>query len=272
MPITDIAALLLGIGIAVAVAAVATGITKNTDDSMRWEGGVALGFSALILLGPFWIAQAVCTVLSTLDDGGLSPWWLWAWLFAAPAFGASPPMMALIGPLKRLRPKHSEPGDQLTRVQFLADQAWSATAAGPGWELRRTPPLPELWPPVAGGSATWFCYAQRDNHAQRDNSPATVEVAAPWARIELAVGDPAAPVVHRVTDHVAPMGVQAIHPLSADSLRIKGPTQAALVDAVHRGDPDGVLATALQQWRSLDGLIATHPSVAGRMPPLPDQA
>lgn len=264
MPITDIAALLLGLGIAVAVAAVAAGITKKTDESMRWEGGVALGFSALIMLGPFWIAQAVCTVISTIDDGGLSPWWLWAWLFAAPAFGASPPMVALIGRLNRLRPRSSERLNPLPRVQFLADQAWADTAAEPGWELRRTPPLPELWPPTAGGPVSWFCYAERDD------TPAAIEVSAPFARIELAVGAPD-PVVHRITDRVESLGPQGIHPLSPDALRASGPTHLSLVEAIRRGDPAGVLATALQQWRALNGLVAAHPSVAVRLPPLHSQ-
>jgi hypothetical protein len=74
--------------------------------------------------------------------------------------------------------------------------------------------------------------------------------------------------VHRLTEEVHSLGPQAITPLSADILGTQGPTQVSLVDAVRRGDPAGVLATTLQQWRALNGLIATHPSVATRLPPL----
>jgi hypothetical protein len=37
--------------------------------------GVAVGFTAAIFLGPFWIAQAVLTVLATLDDVGMATGW-----------------------------------------------------------------------------------------------------------------------------------------------------------------------------------------------------
>ena len=260
MPLTDIAALLLGIVIAAVVAAVAGEITRSTDDSMRWEGGFALGLSALVVLGPLWLAQAACTVFSTIDDTGVPPWWLWAWLFVAPALGASPPAVRLSGRLKGLRTRTSRPENRLPRVKFLTDQAWADTGAEPAWELRRTPPLPESWPPVAGGPVSWFCYAERTD------TPATIVVAAPWARIDMA--DPSAePVVHRITGQVEPLGLQGIQPLSPESLRSKGPTQLALVDAVGRGDPDGALAGALRQWRALNGLISAHPAVATRMPP-----
>lgn len=101
MPVKDIVALLLGLGIAIVVAALATGIRDSSDESMRWEGGVAVGFTALIFLGPFWIAQAVFTVLATLDGSGVPPGWLWAWLFSAPLIGASPPASGLVRLLKR---------------------------------------------------------------------------------------------------------------------------------------------------------------------------
>ena len=103
MPIKDIAALLLGFGIAIAVAVLADGIRHTSDKSMRWEGGVAVGFTAMIFLGPFWIAQAVLTVLATFDERGIAPGWLWAWLFVAPAVGASPLIAGPVGLVKRLR-------------------------------------------------------------------------------------------------------------------------------------------------------------------------
>jgi MFS family permease len=103
VPIKDIAALALGLALAIAVAFLADGIRSTGDESMRWEGGVAVGFTALIFLGPFWIAQAVLTVLATFDHKGLAPGWLWAWLFLAPAIGASPLATTPIRLLKRLR-------------------------------------------------------------------------------------------------------------------------------------------------------------------------
>jgi uncharacterized membrane protein len=103
VPVVDIVALVLGVGIALAVGAMATGVADSPDASMRWEGGVAVGFAGLIMLGPFWIAQGVLTTIATFKDGGVAPGWLWAWLFLAPAIGASPPVVALMRLLKRLR-------------------------------------------------------------------------------------------------------------------------------------------------------------------------
>jgi O-antigen/teichoic acid export membrane protein len=96
MPVKDVCALLLGLGIAVALAILAQQVRDSSDDAMRWEAGVAVGFAALISLGPFWIAQAVLTVLATLDDVGIAAWWLWVWLFLAPALGVSSPATGLV--------------------------------------------------------------------------------------------------------------------------------------------------------------------------------
>jgi hypothetical protein len=103
VPIKDIAALVLGLGIAIVVAALADGVRDTTDESMRWEGGVAVGFTAMIFLGPFWIAQAVLTVLATFEKAGIASGWLWAWLFLAPAIGASPLLKGPVRLAKRLR-------------------------------------------------------------------------------------------------------------------------------------------------------------------------
>ena len=103
MPVKDITALALGLVIAIAVALLAESIRENPDESMRWEGGVAVGFTALIFLFPIWIAQAVLTVLATLDGIGFAPGWLWAWLFLAPAAGASPLATGPVRLAKRLR-------------------------------------------------------------------------------------------------------------------------------------------------------------------------
>jgi hypothetical protein len=45
------------------------------------------------------------------------------------------------------------------------------------------------------------------------------------------------------------------------------PTQAAMVDAVRRGDPGGLLARTLENWRVNNALIAAHPTVAPHLPP-----
>jgi MFS family permease len=106
VPIKDVYALALGLGIAIVVAALATGVRDSSDATMRWEGGVAVGFTAVIFLGPFWIAQAVFTVLATLDGSGVAPGWLWAWLFLAPGIGTTPPATGLVRLVKRLRPSN----------------------------------------------------------------------------------------------------------------------------------------------------------------------
>jgi MFS family permease len=103
VPVKDLVALVLGLGIAVVVAVLAEGVRDNSDESMRWEGGVAVGFTAMIVLGPFWIAQAVLTILATIDDAGIAPWWLWAWLFLAPAVAVTPPMTGLVRLVRRRR-------------------------------------------------------------------------------------------------------------------------------------------------------------------------
>ena len=259
---TDVVALLLGLVILACVAVVAAKIMEPTDDSMRWEGGVAAGFSALILLGPLWIAQAVCTVMATLDDRGVGAGWLWAWLFLAPVLGASPPAAALARRLKPLRPNTSQPSR--ANIGFLVDQAWADTTAETGWALRRTPPLPESWPPAPGASVHWFCYAERDN------TPAAIEIAAPWACVVLGSGETDVAHLERLRMEVESLGLQGIYPLTPGQLRMSGPSQSALVEAIHRGDPTGILATALHEWRTLNSLIAAHPAVALRLPPQPD--
>ena len=100
MPVKDVCALLLGLGMAIAAALLARQV-RDAEHSMRWEAGVAVGFTGLIALGPFWIAQAVLTVLATLDDAGIGVGWLWAWLFLAPAIGISPAATGLVGLVRR---------------------------------------------------------------------------------------------------------------------------------------------------------------------------
>jgi hypothetical protein len=47
-----------------------------------------LGFTGLLVAGPFRIAQAVLTIIATFRDDDLAPGWLWAWLFLAPVVDA----------------------------------------------------------------------------------------------------------------------------------------------------------------------------------------
>lgn len=256
--VTDVVALLLGLVIFAVVAVVAARIMESSDDSMRWEGGVAIGFSALIVLGPLWVAQAVCTVLATLNGSSVR-WWLWAWLLLAPALGASPPAAALARRLTPLRDNTSQP--RRPNIQFLVDQAWADTGAEDGWVLRRTPPLPESWPPSPDGPALWFCYAERAS------TPATIEVAAPWACVVLTRGDSAVPRLERFSHQIESLGPQGIHPLPPEMLQTSEPAQSTLLEAIHRGDPAGILAPTLRKWRALNSLIASHPAVAVRLPP-----
>ncbi|MBI3227077.1 MAG: hypothetical protein HYZ39_18685 [Mycolicibacterium cosmeticum] len=259
MSVTDVVALLLGLVIFAVVAVVAARIMESSDDSMRWEGGVAIGFSALIVLGPLWIVQAVCTVLATLDDRGIAAGWLWAWLLLAPALGASPPAVVLARKLKMLQPKLSRPPG--VNMQFLVDQAWADTTAAPDWVLCRTPPLPDSWPPAPGGQAVWFCYAERDN------TPAAIEIAAPWACVVLGSGETDVAHIERLCTEVESIGLQGIYPLPPEKLRTSGASRDALVGAIHRGDPTGILAPTLHEWRALNSRIAAHPLVAIRLPP-----
>jgi hypothetical protein len=250
----DVVALLLGLVVVIGLAALVSPLAQQPDPTMVWEARVAVGFTALAFVGPFWLAQGIVTFVASSADGGLSPVWLWVCWAAAPLVGASPPAAALARTLRRSGRVHPNRG--VAAVQQEANFAWAATVAEPGWDLRRTPPLPASWPPILGGPAVWLCYAERID------TPQTFEVAAPWARITLALGDSAWPVVERLSEAVQPLGVQAVQPLSSVA-----PPRGSLVDAVYRGDPDARLATALREWRTRNGLLAAHSSVAGHLPP-----
>jgi hypothetical protein len=142
---------------------------------MVWEGRVAVGFAALVYVGPLWLGQAASTLFAALADGGIWPGWLWGWLVVAPLLGASPPAAAMARRSSRIF-RGGAPDPDLhpsgAAVQQASNFAWADTTAEPGWELRRTPPLPLEWPPTRGGPAVWFCYAERPA------TPETVEVAA----------------------------------------------------------------------------------------------
>lgn len=140
-------------------------------------------------------------------------------------------------------------------MQQASNFAWADTTAEPGWELRRTPPLPLKWPPTPGGSAVWFCYAERPA------TPETIEVADPWARITVPDRG-VAPIVERLSDAVQSLGSQSISP------SVAGIEQQVLLVELRGGDPDGVVARALNGWRGRNVLIAAEPSVAPHLPPV----
>lgn len=254
----DVIALALGVLVAGVLAVFLSPLAAQGDPDMMWEGRAVAGFAALLPAGFPWIGQATATVLATVTDGGVRPVWLWGWLVAAPLLGASPPATALARRLRRTSRNPSagaDPHRRVAAVQYEANLAWADTDAEPGWELRRTPPLPTRWPPQPNGSAVWLCYAERLGTA------GSIELAGPWARITLPADDTAAPIAERLSDAVEPIGRQQ-PPGNA-----VGKSQAGLFDAVRRGDPNGVLARALDEWRAHNALIAAHPTVAPHLPP-----
>ncbi len=106
----------------------------------------------------------------------------------------------------------------------------------------------------------WICYAERSN------TPQTIEVAAPWARITLAAGESAWPMLERLSEAVEPLSLQAVQPIELDG----GPRplkKHPLLEAVYGGDVDGHLERTLRQWRTDNGLIASHPAVVAHLPP-----
>jgi hypothetical protein len=253
----DVLALALGIAVCVVLAFLVSPLAVQGDPDMVWEGRVAVGFTALVYVGPLWLGQSASTLFAALSDGGIWLGWLWGWLVVAPLLGASPPAAALAR--RSLRTfRGGSPGPDLHRsgaaVQQASNFAWADTTAEPGWELRRTPPLPLKWPPAPGGSAVWFCYAERSA------TPETIEVAGPWARMTL-TGSEGAAVVERLSDAVESLGSQGIQP-SGRPMKLAG-----LHSAIRRGDPDGLLVRTLQTWRVNNALIAAHSTVAQHLPP-----
>jgi hypothetical protein len=254
--LADVLALVLGFAVSVVLACLVSQLATQTDPDMVWEGRVAVGFAGLVYVGPLWLGQAASTVFAALHDGGVRPGWLWAWLVVAPLVGASPPAAAVSRRAMGILHRGAEDRDlhgSGAAVQQASNLAWADTTAEPGWELRRTPPLPLAWPPTPGGSAVWFCYAERRV------TPKTIEVAGPWARIT--VPDPgAAPLVERLSDAVESAGAQGL-PLAAVGVQV-------LLVELRGGDPDGVLARALRDWRASNALIAADPLVAPHLPPV----
>ena len=234
----DVLALALGLVVCILLAFLVSSLATQSDPATVWEGRVAVGFAALLYVGPLWLGQAASTLFAALADGGIWPGWLWGWLAVGPLLGASPPAAALARGASRIFRRGSPRRDLHLRgaaVQQASNFAWADTTAEPSWELRRTPPLPLEWPPTPGGAAVWFCYAERPAASE------TIEVAGPWARIT--VPDPAAaPVVERLSDAVESLGSQGIQPTA-------------------RGQ-------SLDEWRVHNALIAAHPAVAPHLPPV----
>ncbi|MDP9167067.1 MAG: hypothetical protein M3O32_13540 [Actinomycetota bacterium] len=254
-------ALLLGLIVTAGLAYLISPLADQSDSAMVWEARVALGFPVLIVVGPFWLAQGIVTLVATLGDGSVQPGWPWTWFVLAPLLGASPPATALARAIQdrvRRRP-HSGYADRgVAAVQQEANIEWAATDAEPGWELRRTPPLPSRWPPSPGQPAVWLCFCERAV------TPQTIEVAVPWARITLSPGDTARPSVQRLSDAVYSLGCQAVQPMSSI---LEPSTKRPLLEALYRGESDGQFARVLQDWRIRNSLIASHPAVAPHLPP-----
>jgi hypothetical protein len=254
----DLLALALGIAVCIALACLVSPLATQSDPDMVWEGRVAVGFAALVYVGPLWLGQAASTLFAALNDGGIWPGWLWGWLVVAPLVGASPPAAALARRSSRIF-RRGAPTPDLhlsgAAIQQASNFAWADTTAEPDWELRRTPPLPLEWPPTRGGAAVWFCYAERPA------TPETIEVASPWARITVP-DRTAAPIVERLSDVVESLGAQSIQPAGASLKR------QVLLTELRGGDPDGVLVRALNDWRARNPLLAADPSVAPHLPPV----
>jgi hypothetical protein len=252
----DAVALALGVLVIGAAAYFASPLAAQSDPDVRWEGRLATGFAKILPFGVLWTAQAVATLFAALSAGGIWPGWLWIWLLAASAIGTSPPMAALARRL--VRTNGTDPRRVAAAVQHASNLAWAETTAEPGWELRRTPPLPREWPPLPYGTPVWFCYAERPL------GPDSAEVTGPWARIVLGADVTAAPVVARFSDAVASIGWQGVRP--ATRAGRERPTQAAMIDAIWRGDPKGMLASELGRWQIHNAVIAAQPMIAQHLP------
>jgi hypothetical protein len=104
----------------------------------------------------------------------------------------------------------------------------------------------------------WLCFAESASTAE------SIELAGPWARITLTANTAEAPAVERLSDAVAPIGWQQT---AAPTVGESPVPQATLVDAIRRGDPDGILARTLDEWHARNMLIAAQPTVASHLPP-----
>jgi len=147
----DALALVLGVLVVGAAAHFVSPLAAQGDPNMVWEARIATGFAAILPFGVLWTAQVVTTPFAMPSTGGIWPGWLWIWLLAASAIGCSPPAPALSRRLVRPPGTDLHPDD--TAVAQAADVASADTVAESGWQLRRTPPLPNEWPPIPYGHA-----------------------------------------------------------------------------------------------------------------------
>lgn len=255
VPVAGIIACVLGAVVLVGAFASAREAGDGSDPSMLWERRLAAGATALLILGPIAVTQLVATLLA----GGDGPGWLWGWLVGAPTGGAIVGTLAaaLRGRSGRAPagPTPSPPG---AVAQFWANVAWAEFGdAGPGWELRRTVPMPSAWPPPGDGVAIWYLYAERSA------GPTTFEVSAPWARLVLAPAEEK-PETQRLADALEPIGTQGIEPLDAKALRRA--RAGITAEAIRRSASQAELAAGLERWRASNGAIARHPVVAPHFP------
>ena len=80
MGVAGVLALVLGVAVAGLLATLLRGADAETDPTMVWEARVAVGFTALVVVVPVWLAQGVATLVA-------EPAWLWLWLLGAPLLG-----------------------------------------------------------------------------------------------------------------------------------------------------------------------------------------
>ena len=77
----DVLALALGLAVCVVLAFLVSPLATQSDPDMVWEGRVAVGFAALVYVGPLWLGQAASTLFAALADGGIcrvgsgAGWW-----------------------------------------------------------------------------------------------------------------------------------------------------------------------------------------------------
>jgi hypothetical protein len=86
VPLTGVIAIGLGVVVLAVFGFLYGGSKSQADPSMEWEAKAAGGFAAVVVGGPFWLAQLVLTLVATVHSGATG--WLWLWWVAAPVVGA----------------------------------------------------------------------------------------------------------------------------------------------------------------------------------------
>jgi hypothetical protein len=90
--------------------------------------------------------------------------------------------------------------------------AWDAVekpATWLGWQMRVTPPFPEVWPPTVSSSWVVYVYATAQEKELADG----VRVANAWALLRLSEGGKSG-TLETLSDALEPAGIQGVFPLS----------------------------------------------------------